>query len=237
MNKKESLIRQLIFEQIQDSEENKSSSADDNAYFICSIMLNDEERSNVVRFADSISRFLASPARETFDQNDIEYIENVGKALKSGLSDPELARRRDLDSVIGLAYDYAAVDSRNDIWKRIRVWIDENFSFLFEHEVYIRTPISGLARNLRMLAEGQESYAGISAHDGAKRNIRSLRFILQKIPRSTIETYVSCMRSASRFRKVNTTNIDAEYREKLSELIAEGPEGLMQAAELASVLE
>ena len=236
MNKIENLIRQLVFEQIQSGDENELSSADDTSYFICSVMLNDEERGAVARMSDSISNFLESPARETFDQNDIEYIENIGKALKSGLSDPEMARRNDLDNAAYLAFSFADVNSRNDIWKRIRGWIDDNFSFLREHEVYIRTPISGLSRNLRALAEGQEKYAGVSTHDGAKRNIRSLKIILSKIPNSTIETYVSCMRSSYRFRKVDTVNLDAEYREKLSELVAEGPDGLMQAAELASIL-
>lgn len=236
MRRQEALIRSIICEQIQDAEENEPSLADDTSYFICSVMLNDEERGAVVRISDSISKFLESPARETFDQNDIEYIENIGKALKSGLSDPEMARRNDLDNAAYLAFSFAEVNSRNDIWKRIRRWIDDNFSFLREHEVYIRTPISGLSRNLRALADGQENYAGVSTHDGVKRNIRSLKIILSKIPNSTIETYVSCMRSSYRFRKVDTVNLDAEYREKLSELVAEGPDGLMQAAELASIL-
>lgn len=236
MRRQEDLIRKLICEQIQSTEENEPSLADDTSYFICSVMLNDEERGAVARMSDSISNFLESPARETFDQNDIEYIENIGKALKSGLSDPEMARRNDLDNAVYLAFSFADVNSRNNIWKRIRGWIDDNFSFLREHEVYIRTPISGLSRNLRALAEGQEKYAGVSTHDGAKRNIRSLKIILSKIPNSTIETYVSCMRSSYRFRKVDTVNLDAEYREKLSELVAEGPDGLMQAAELASIL-
>lgn len=236
MRRQEALIRSIISEQIQSAEENEPALADDTSYFICSVMLNDEERGAVARMSDSISRFLESPARETFDQNDIEYIENIGKALKSGLSDPEMARRNDLDNAVYLAFSFADVNSRNNIWKRIRGWIDDNFSFLREHEVYIRTPISGLSRNLRALAEGQEKYAGVSTHDGAKRNIRSLKIILSKIPNSTIETYVSCMRSSYRFRKVDTVNLDAEYREKLSELVAEGPDGLMQAAELASIL-